>query len=148
MSGSRQPSVLSRPPSISRVTVVPGAEHPSVNTEHQDEAGWSVFEVVGGGIVVEWLCAILKRAYNKKTTNKQKAAHLHLAVNNATSSRGCNTSWCAAGMLQIGWSRNRGVERRVNCFGPPSALGGRLLAAYNCRSCYIIHFIYVSFLLL
>lgn len=35
-------------PSISRVTVVPGAEHPSVNTEHQDEAGWSVFEVVGG----------------------------------------------------------------------------------------------------
>lgn len=59
-------------PSISRVTVVPGAEHPSVNTEHQDEAGWSVFEVVGGGIVVEWLCAILKRAYNKKTTNKQK----------------------------------------------------------------------------
>lgn len=48
VSGSRQPSVLSRPPSISRVTVVPGAEHPSVNTEHQDEAGWSVFEVVGG----------------------------------------------------------------------------------------------------
>lgn len=72
VSGSRQPSVLSRPPSISRVTVVPGAEHPSVNTEHQDEAGWSVLEVVGGGIVVEWLCAILKRAYNKKTTNKQK----------------------------------------------------------------------------